>query len=233
MTIRYRVLLIVTAALLALLPMQYFALRAVFVRSLTAREAAAVTQQTAQARSALEDEFTNLNAIAADYAAWDKTYQDGTTPGPGVHQLRPCRRIVPAPPAGRRDYRGRRRPPGHGADAAAGPGPAPGSARAAPQAGRLAHAFHQHGRQPHGARGHTRRSGGDCGASRHTQRRIGSDPRRDSDGAPHGPRRGCPDRRSHPPQPAPRPPVVRSGTRDGGRRDPAVPRPHPGFDRRR
>ena len=82
MTIRYRVLLIVTAALLALLPMQYFALRAVFVRSLTAREAAAVTQQTAQARSALEDEFTNLNAIAADYAAWDKTYQYVLHPDP-------------------------------------------------------------------------------------------------------------------------------------------------------
>ena len=74
MTLRGRTLLFVGIAMLALLLVQYAGLRFAFVRALTKLEVDAISQQVTQARGEILKEISNIDSVAADYAAWDKTY---------------------------------------------------------------------------------------------------------------------------------------------------------------
>ncbi|HKT81564.1 MAG TPA: CHASE4 domain-containing protein [Vicinamibacterales bacterium] len=74
MTLRGRTLLIVGSAMLLLLVGQYAGLRYAFLRALTEIENDRVRQQVTQARGEIRKEISNIDSVAADYAAWDKTY---------------------------------------------------------------------------------------------------------------------------------------------------------------
>ena len=82
MTLRGRTLIIVGIAMLALLIGQYAGLRYAFVRALTRLENDSVRQQINQARGEIRKEIANIDSMAGDYAAWDKTYSYVVTRNP-------------------------------------------------------------------------------------------------------------------------------------------------------
>jgi PAS domain S-box-containing protein len=75
MTLRRNTMLTISITLLSLFLVLYFALSRVLLSSFDLLEQQEITEQIVRARNVLQDELTDLNQTANDWAGWDESYQ--------------------------------------------------------------------------------------------------------------------------------------------------------------